>query len=181
MTVQSFKDWDLSQLPGCLQHPVHVKNSPLKTKQHAVILCSSEYIRTKRWSGFRGFQTRKILTLPGLETVRDAWQPSVTRETLILASLLVLGKKSVTKRLHGNPLIGDNLSQLHRQNLQTRSNWDKILANHSPSGCETFDISQNWRNWTCTSTLQIYCKKAASDDFRGTFFGLISSFPATQE
>lgn len=28
----------------------------------------------------------------GLETVCDAWQPSVTRETFILASLLVLGK-----------------------------------------------------------------------------------------
>lgn len=62
------------------------------------------------------------------------------------------------------------VSQLHRQNLQTRSNWDKTLANHSPSGCETFDISQNWRNWTCTSTLQIYCKKVATNDFRGTFW-----------
>lgn len=90
---ESFKDRDLPQLPGCLQHPVHVKNSALKTK-HAVILCSSEYIRTKRWSGFRGFQTSKRLTLPGLETVCDTWQPSVTRETCILASLLVLGKIS---------------------------------------------------------------------------------------
>lgn len=38
------------------------------------------------------FKQEKILTLPGLETVCDAWQPSVTRETFILASLLVLGK-----------------------------------------------------------------------------------------
>lgn len=36
-------------------------------------------------------------SLPGLETVCDAWQPSVTRETCILASLLVLGKISNKK------------------------------------------------------------------------------------